>query len=478
MNQLNAQGNILVVDDTPANLRLLVEILQQQGYLVRPVNNGKLALSAAQGLPPDLILLDIFMPELDGYQVCQQLKSQEKTKDIPIIFISAANEVIDKVKAFQVGGVDYITKPFQVEEVLVRVATHLNLCLLQKKLTQKNEDLTEIIEQLTRTQEQLIQTEKMAALGNLIAGIAHEINTPMGAIRSSIENIANFFELQLINLPKIHDEISLEFQEDMMQLIQIFQQQTEHLSSREKRQIRKQLVNILETHQINQADEIADTLVDLGVYQSKALENFLPLLKQPEGYSVLEKTYKLTTLETSTKTIHTATERASKIVYALKSYAYFESKETVIKANVIEGIETILTLYHNQLKRGVEVIKNYKNIPLIACYPYQLNQVWTNLINNAIHAMNNQGILIINVWQEEQRLKVSITDNGHGIPLEMQNKIFEPFFTTKSQGEGSGLGLDIVKKIINKHHGTIELNSTFGKTTFTISLPIEQNQDN
>ncbi|PSF39558.1 hybrid sensor histidine kinase/response regulator [Aphanothece hegewaldii CCALA 016] len=472
MNQSTPSANILVVDDTPANLRLLVEILQQQGYLVRPVTHGKLALSAAQGLPPDLILLDIFMPEMDGYEVCQQLKNNEKTKDIPIIFISAANEIIDKVKAFQVGGVDYITKPFQVEEVLVRVTTHLNLCALQKKLSQKNEELTTIIEQLTQTQTQLIQTEKMAALGNLIAGIAHEINTPMGAIRSSIENIASFFDSQLIKLPKLHDNINSDVQENMAQLIKIYQQQNEYYSTREKRQIRKKLVNKLEEENIDKSDEIADTMVDLGIHTPEQLEDFIPLIQHPDGYRILEETYYLTTLQTSTKTILTATERATKIVYALKSYAHFESQNKAIKSNIIEGIETILTLYHNHLKKGIEVIKNYTEIPLISCYPDQLNQVWTNLINNAIHGMNNQGTLIIDIIQEQQMVKVIMTDNGLGIPLEIQDKIFEPFFTTKAKGEGSGLGLDIVKKIINKHQGTIEFESMLGKTSFIVSLPI------
>ena len=172
------QGNILVVDDTPENLRLLAGILSEKGYQVRPVPNGKLALSAAQKIPPDLVLLDIMMPEMDGYQVCQQLKASEITKDIPVIFISAINDVLDKVKAFAVGGVDFITKPFQVEEVLARIETHLKICSLQHSLQEKNQDLATAILQLQTTQEHLIQSEKIAALGQLIAGIAHEINTP------------------------------------------------------------------------------------------------------------------------------------------------------------------------------------------------------------------------------------------------------------------------------------------------------------
>jgi len=213
------RGNILVVDDTPANLRLLAGILNGNGYKVRPVPNGELALSAAKGMPPDLILLDIMMPEMNGYEVCEKIKADERTRDIPVIFISAINDVLDKVKAFAVGGVDYITKPFQMEEVLVRVETHLAMCHLQKKLQEKNNELTVTLDELPATQHQLIQSEKMAALGQLIAGIAHEINTPLGAIRSSIGNITNFLDNNLESLPVFFKELSAERQHDFLSLM-------------------------------------------------------------------------------------------------------------------------------------------------------------------------------------------------------------------------------------------------------------------
>ena len=464
------RANILVVDDTPENLRLLAGILSEKGYQVRPVPNGKLALSAAQKIPPDLVLLDIMMPEMDGYQVCQQLKASEITKDIPVIFISAINDVLDKVKAFAVGGVDFITKPFQVEEVLARIETHLKICSLQQTLQEKNQDLATAIHQLQATQEHLIQSEKMAALGQLIAGIAHEINTPLGIIGSSINNIANFSDDFLEKFPQIYQELSDESKAYFLALLYRATHQKFLFTSREKRKFKQQLTGDLMAESVENSEEIADTLVDMEIYDK--IEEFLPLFKSPDWEVVLNSAYQFASFKKSISLIQRATAKSGKVVFALKTYAHFDSKPEKVQANLHDGIETVLTLYQNQLKHGIEVVKNYGDLPEIMCYPDDLNQVWTNLVHNALQAMDYKGILTIETRQQEANIFLKFTDNGKGIPSEVIPKIFQPFFTTKSAGEGSGLGLDIVRKIVEKHEGTIAVDSVPGQTTFTVSLPI------
>ncbi|MGB8644997.1 MAG: response regulator, partial [Anaerolineae bacterium] len=179
MTLTTKQEDILVVDDTPANLRLLSGMLAERGFKVRPVINGKMALMAAQAAPPDLILLDINMPEMNGYEVCTALKENPATREIPIIFISALDETRDKVKAFTIGGVDFVTKPFQIEEVLARVQTHLTLRNLQRQLQEANAALEQRVQErtaelvaLNATLERFVPREFVSYLGKeSIAGV-------------------------------------------------------------------------------------------------------------------------------------------------------------------------------------------------------------------------------------------------------------------------------------------------------------------
>lgn len=344
--------------------------------------------------------------------------------------------------------------------------------LAESALSEKNAELANTLQELKRTQKELIQSEKMAALGQLIAGVAHEINSPLGAIRSSVQNIADFLGEQLQQLPIFFKQLSPERQQDFFALLHKSSQETDSLSSKEKRQLKKLVQRQLESEGIDDADSLACTLLDIGVCNN--IEAFLPLLKDSENPNILEIAYQFATVQKSTKNIITATDRAAKIVFALKSYSRYDQSGSKAIANITDGIDTVLTLYHYQIKHGVEVVRNYgTDLPSVLCYPDELNQVWTNLLHNALQAMGNKGVLKIDVKHQDNTISVSITDNGPGIPPEIMPRIFEPFFTTKPPGEGSGLGLDIVHKIIEKHQGQLQVESVPGQTKFTVSLPIE-----
>ena len=338
-------------------------------------------------------------------------------------------------------------------------------------LQHRTEELTHTLNELKAAQSRIIQSEKMAALGQLVAGVAHEVNTPLGAIRSSITNIQNSLNTLLQDLPSFYRNIESGLLPVFNRLILRAVESTIFVSSKEERQYRRSVTRELEELDVENADSLADLLVDMGIYSG--IDEYKDIFAHESGPLLMENAYKLSGIFKSTKNISLAADKAANVVLALKTYSRAESSEEKSTMSIKDSIETVLTLYHNLIKHGVEVIRTYDELPNISCYCDELNQVWTNIVHNALQAMNGKGKLEIQIHNADQFAEVRIIDSGSGIPENIKDKIFEPFFTTKPQGEGSGLGLDIVKKIIDKHNGQIEVESEPGRTCFIVRLPIE-----
>jgi PAS domain S-box-containing protein len=406
-----------------------------------------------------------------------------------------------------VGRNDEIPYTEDDAQTVFAFATQVAIAIENARLVEQTQramtELQETLENLRKAQKQLIESEKMATLGQLIAGIAHEINTPLGAIRASVTNITGALNETIHDLPCLLQQLPPWQQEAFWAFVARATQGKPSLTSREERQRKRSLRVTLETQGIKSADIVADVLVDIGIYDD--IEPFVSLLQGTHTKELLHAAYNLATQYHNNQNVLAAVERMAKIMFALKTYSHYTPTEQKTEARITDGIEVVLTLYHNQLKHGIEVVKHYADIPPILCYPDELNQVWTNLISNAIHAMQGKGRLEITVSTDfpllgegmggstdskvaktfqptlipsqegnKSGILVQFTDSGGGIPEKIKDRIFEPFFTTKSAGEGSGLGLDICKKIINKHQGKIECTSRPGKTTFRVWLPITE----
>ncbi|MEH2296640.1 hybrid sensor histidine kinase/response regulator [Nostoc sp.] len=421
-NQTNHhKRNILVVDDTPDNLRLLSAMLTAQGFEVRKALNGKMALTACQMVLPDVILLDINMPDMNGYEVCQQLKADRKTCEVPVIFISALDDVVDKVKAFDVGGVDYIAKPFHGAEVVLRIENQINLRLLQVKLQEKNFLLQEALNNLKIAQVKQIQNEKMVALGQLVAGLAHEINNPISFIYGNLKYAG-------------------EYVQDLVNMIEIYQQEYPKPTPKIQ-QIAKNL-------DLNFIIKDVQKLIGAMYRGSDRIREIVLALQHFSRHD-----------EAEMKPVNIHEDIDNTLVML-----QYRLRETADRAAIV-------------------LVKDYGNLPLVTCYTSELNQVFMHLLNNAIDAIeervgNQSSTPQIRIHTEVTDLnmvKIAIADNGTGIKESLRSRLFDPFFTTKPVGKGSGLGLSISYQIIvQKHRGNITCTSSVGQgAEFAIEIPIK-----
>ncbi len=434
--------------------------LTNQGHTFQVYRQGEDTLYPITEMP--------ILRALEGERTAvEDMELRQGTKTIPLEIWGAPIYDQQGKVAFGMATFQDITQRRQSEKILAEYNR-----TLEAQVLERTQELRHALEALQATQRELILSEKMAALGQLVASIAHEINTPLGAIRASIGNITTAMNRTLVQMPPLLQLLPPERQADFLRIIQALRDKPQTtLSSREERQLRGQLTESLEHCGLDKPDHLASILVEIGLTQD--IQPFLPLLEDAHHEPILECIRDLASQLHNSENIRLAIERVSKIVFALRSYAHQSNVGDQVSANVVDGIEIVLTIYQNLLKQGISVIRHYDpHLPEICCFPDELNQVWTNLIHNAIHAMKGVGQLDITATRMNDHIQVQITDSGCGIPSEILPRIFDPFFTTKPSGEGSGLGLDIVRRIIDKHQGTILVASEPGCTTFTVTLPI------
>jgi two-component system NtrC family sensor kinase len=368
---------------------------------------------------------------------------------------------------FILAVVQDITDRKLAEEKIIKLNNELEDKVAERTrdLESANCELEAAIENLRSAQAQLINTEKMAVLGRLVAGIAHELNTPLGVINSAGGTIERVLQNELDNVI----EFCCKAPDDVYRIYTgLVNKSNDYQENAHKRMLRRTYYNTAEENGIEIDSEIIEKLVDLG-YQGEA-DDFIELVSNPENIEAVKTAYSVAILHKSVEMIRVSTEKASKVIIALKTYSHKDTNKSLVPHDVVEDMETVLTLYYNQMKYGVEIIKEYETVPHVICFPDKLHQIWVNIINNALQAMNYKGTLKIRISNDSDRVKVSISNNGPAIPDSIIDRIFEPFFTTKILGEGTGLGLDIVKRLVEEIDGDINVESKPDETTFNIWL--------
>lgn len=416
--KLPQETTILVVDDIPTNLQVLVDLLHRQGYRVATANDGETALERLDSFLPALILLDVMMPGIDGFETCRRVKANEATQDIPIIFMTALSDPVDKVKGLNLGAVDYITKPFQHEEVLARIQVQLKLSELNQSLALRVAERDQSLQALKQAQMQLIQHEKMSSLGQMMAGIAHEVNNPINFVSGNLVHVGDYCQ-------------------DLLAMIQLYQQEYPNPTP-----VIQQRARDLEI------DFIREDLSKLMASMHVGTERICQLVLSLRNFSRLD-------------------ESDCKVV---DIHEGIDSTLLILKHR----------LKTRKAVPDIKVIYDFDELPQVECYPSQLNQVIMNLVANAIDALEEAGLSepFITIRTERvdgQWIKIVIGDNGPGISQDIQRQLFDPSFTTKPLGKGKGLGLSISHQIIaERHGGKIDCYSTVGQgTEFVVQIPVK-----
>ena len=434
------KARVLVVDDDPILRTHLKRLTSKFVSEVEVAADGAEGLARWHQWRPDVVVTDIFMPGMNGLEMSQAIKAEDP--DAQIVVITADKESETLLHALSIGVERYITKPVDMHLLIdaiskclrdrqqteeLRLTRHVAALtealqeqleerkLVEEALRREKSEQQTLIQRLEEAHNQLLQSEKMASIGQLAAGVAHEINNPIGYVNSNLGSLQKYVEALL------------------------------------------RLIAAYEKYEADLSQEHAESL--------QTLKNEIDLAYLREDIN-----------ELMTESLG-GLQRVKRIVQDLKDFSHVSDSE-IQWANVESGLESTLNVVWNELKYKAEVIKDYGNIPEIECIPSQLNQVFMNLLVNAAQAIPERGEITVRTRRVDDRVCIEISDTGTGIPQELMNRIFDPFFTTKPVGTGTGLGLSIAHGIIRKHKGRIEVRSEPGKgTSFQVYLPIRQSGD-
>ncbi len=493
------KADILAIDDTPENLALLSQMLTDKGYKVRSVTKGSTAIRGAKAVPPDLILLDVKMPEMNGYQVCQALKADPRTCNIPVIFISALGDVFDKVKGFEVGGVDYITKPFQVEEVLARLDTHLTIRNLQIELETQNARLQQEIAEKTAAEDKFARAFRSCP--NPIAIATYDSGRVLEVNKSFLE-MSGYTAAEVIarNLDRIYSTSALGVYRQAIAKVnsQGFVRNLELEFQTKSGQVKIVLLS-LELIEIGKTKCILQIMNDIT--ERKRLENeFISLvsheLRTPMTSTIgaldLLNSGQLGTLSDRGKQILQVairnSERLIRLVNDILDLERIKSGKLAIEPKpcqleplLVQAVETMQAMAQ---KAGVKLLLEPCDVTLNLDSD-RILQALTNLLSNGIKFTEPGGTVKLQagVYSDSKvnpklnRCQIRVRDTGRGIPEDKLESIFERFqqvdaSDSRSKG-GTGLGLAICRQIVERHNGKIWVESVLGKgSTFYIDLPL------